>query len=41
MFWQTFNELVENKDLYRSKGDFEEILHKQFLFSNLKDFIGS
>jgi hypothetical protein len=41
MFWQTFNELVENKDLYRNRGDFEEILNKQFLFSNLKDFIGS
>ena len=31
--------MVENKDLYRDKDDFCIFLDKNFLYSNVKDFM--
>ena len=40
ILWQTFNEIVENQDLYRNIDDFRiSFSNKKFLYFDLKDFI--
>ena len=39
LFWQIFNEIIDNQDLYRKKRPLKSFLNKKFLYFYLKDFV--